>query len=148
MRYRYLLLLAAALALCGVARAAGPPTYQPEVLLMKSTHDGAEQSFEYAKLKPAVTSGNPAKATFRYRADLDIVTCTIEAKPPDARGAVVTTVTIQRTGTDGDGNDVTSTVTQGHILMPGQSLIVHTHPRLLPDGHSRNVEILQLTLEK
>jgi len=146
MRYRFLSLLAI-LALCGGAMAATNPTFQPEVLLMKATHDGGEQWFEYAKLKPAVTSGNPAKAVFRYRADVDVVTCTVEARPPDAKGTVFTEVTVQRVGKDAGGHDVTSTVVQGYKFTPGQSLIVHTNPRNLPDGHSRNVEILQLTLQ-
>lgn len=148
MRYRFLILFAAACALCGAARAAGTPTYRPEVLLMKSTHDGGEESFEYAKLKPVVTAGSPATAVFRYRADVDVVTCTVVAKPPDAKGAVVTSITIQRSGTDADGNNVSSTVSQDRIFAPGQSLIVHTNPRVFQGGHSKNVEILQLTLEK
>jgi hypothetical protein len=131
-----------------MARAAETPTFQPEVLLMKSAHDGGEQWFEHAKMKPAVTAGRTLTAVFRYRADVDVVTCTLKATPPDAKGAVILTVTIQRTGTDPAGNEVNSTVTQGHKFMPGQSLIVSTNPRLLPDGHSRNVEILQLTLNK
>jgi hypothetical protein len=149
MLYRFTILLAAAMALCGgLARAQGTPTYQPEVLLMKSIHDGGQQWFEYAKLKPAVTAGSPATAVFRYRADIDVVTCTIEAKPTGTNGEVVTKVTLQRKGTDPDGHEVTSTTSQDHVFKPGEAIIVGTNPRVLPDGHSKNVEILQLTLSK
>ena len=90
MRYRFLFFIAVmVLCLGGVAHAATPPTFLPEVLLMKSAHDGGEQWFEYAKLSPAVTKGAKPTVVFRYRADVDVVTCTIEAEASDATGAVI-----------------------------------------------------------
>jgi hypothetical protein len=139
------MILAAAAAGC---LAATPTTFQPEVLLMKTTNSGAERSFAYAKLKPAVISGKENQAVFRYRADLDTVSVTITANAPDANGVVKATVFTQRQRTLPDGNDETTNLTLSYTFTPGKSLIVDTHPRMMANNVDANVEMLQLTLEK
>lgn len=128
--------------------AASPITFQPEVLLMKTTGKGAERSFAYAKLKPAIITGKENQAVFRYRADIDVVSVTITAKGPDANGAVTATVLTQRKRTLPDGNDETTNQTGVYVFTPGKSLIVDSRPRMLANNVDANVEMLQLMLEK
>jgi hypothetical protein len=150
MKFRGNLALAVVALACatGHLRAAGPPTFQPEVLLMKTAVKGSEKSFAYAKLKPAVTQGKDLSVMLRYRADVDTVSVTITAKGPDANGVVTATVFTQRKRTLPDGNEDTTNKTGTYKFTPGKSLIVDTQPRMLANDIDANVEILQLTLEK
>jgi len=123
-------------------------TFQPEVLLMRSVKDGAEKSFDHAKLKPVTTAGRLESAVFRYRAETDTVTCTVKPAPANASGATSTTIVIQRETLDPDGNKNLTTTSQVFVFTPGKSLIVSTAPHLGPGPRDNSVEILQLTLVK
>ena len=143
--------LAAAIVIAAAATgclSATPISFQPEVLMMKTTSKGVERSFAYAKLKPAVISGKENQAVFRYRADIDVVSVTITTKAPDANGIVTATVFTQRKRTLPDGNDETTSQTGVYAFTPGKSLIVDSRPRMMPNNIDANVEMLQLTLEK
>lgn len=138
-------------ALAALTLAGGPAlaeTYRPEVLLMRSFDDGARKSYEHARFSPVSTTGRPASATFQYRADADVVRCTVKPGAPDAAGRVTATVQLQRETEDAAGNKNLTTTSQQFTFTPGEPLIVATAPHLGPGKKDHSVELLQLTMTK
>jgi hypothetical protein len=138
------LLLILLLSVAAALPAAAQISFKPEVLLMKGAADAVERSFQHATLRNAAVDPQTGTAMFRYRAENDIVTCTVRPGPPDRNGIIMANVRVQRHPANASPEEVT-TVEKNYGFFPGKSLIVDTFTSV-QGADRRVVEMLQITL--
>ncbi|GEM_PF-6888911 len=141
--------LAVVLCLAAACSAWSAVTFQPEVLLMRTSENARDKSFKYATLKPVEVDDKTGFGTFNYRASAEgiVVDVTITVKKKAANGTLTVNVRVVRTKLNEAGGDQIAR-NKDFTFRPGTSLIVDNDWRLKDRGPDGVAEILQLTLVK